>query len=191
MSPITPKESVIDQVRELLPRRPLTPTELRVIIERQALRLLELLEIAGPPVPLEEIAIAEPDVIIRREDNMNSSGRTEYRHGLWVISVAAEEPPVRQRFTLAHEYAHVVFHPLVDIVLDALPDMPTEARLEQACEFFAACLLMPRTWLKSAVYGAGIHGVPELARLFGVSWLAMQHRLDNLGITDQPQRRAA
>lgn len=191
MSPTTQKVSTIDHVRDLLPPRPLTPTELRVIIERQALHMLGRLGIAGPPVPLEDIAIAEPDVIIRREENMSSSGRTEYSHGLWIITVAADEPAVRRRYTLAHEIAHVIFHPVVDLVLDALPDAPTEVRLEQACELFAACLLMPRPWLKSAVYGAGIQAVPDLARLFGVSWVAMQHRLDNLGFTDQPERRAA
>jgi hypothetical protein len=47
---------------------------------------------------------------------------------------------------------------------------------------------MPRTWLKRAYY-EGIQDVPSLARLFGVSWVALRVRLEQLGL-EAPDERA-
>ncbi len=73
---------------------------------------------------------------------------------------------------------------------DVLPDTkrsPAKERIEQACEYFDACLLMPRVWMKRAYYGEGIQDVPSLARLFNVSWLAMRVRLEQLGFVPKPE----
>jgi hypothetical protein len=43
---------------------------------------------------------------------------------------------------------------------------------------------MPRMWMKRAYFDEGIQDVPSLARLFGVSWLAMQVRLEQLGFVE-------
>ena len=64
-------------------------------------------------------------------------------------------------------------------------------RLESACEYFAACLLMPRVWMKRAYFDDGIQDVPSLARLFGVSWLAMRVRLEQLGFVEREGTKEA
>ena len=99
---------------------------------------------------------------------------------------------VRQRFTLAHELAHVILHPLADVSLPSHHETPAEARLEAACEHFAACLLMPRPWLKRAYFESRIQDGPSLARLFPVSWPAMRWRLEQLGFVNElePRRTA-
>lgn len=94
---------------------------------------------------------------------------------------------MRQRYSLAHELGHVIWHPLSADVLPDTKRSPAKERIEQACEYFAACLLMPRVWMKRAYYGEGIQDVPSLARLFKVSWLAMRVRLDQLGFVPKPE----
>jgi Zn-dependent peptidase ImmA (M78 family) len=74
-----------------------------------------------------------------------------------------------------------------------LPDtakQPADERIEQACEYFAACLLMPRLWMKRAYFDNGIQDVPSLSRLFGVSWVAMRVRLEQLGFVSAPVHEA-
>jgi hypothetical protein len=46
---------------------------------------------------------------------------------------------------------------------------------------------MPRLWMKRAYYDERIQDVPSLARLFGVSWLAMRVRLEQLGFVAAPE----
>lgn len=76
----------------------------------------------------------------------------------WVLLVDAKEAKVRQRYCLAHELAHVIWHPLA---AEALPDTNRSLaieRIEAACEYFAACLLS-RVWMKRAYFDEGIHDV--------------------------------
>jgi hypothetical protein len=181
MTEETKTRSVLAQVRDLLPPRPVTAAESRWVLERQATRLLKLSEIAGPPVPVDELVAGLPRLLVKFFPGLPTSGRTQWVDGHWVILVDADEPVVRQRFSLAHELAHVILHPLADIALPNARETTAEARLEYACEYFAACLLMPRTWMKRAYFHDGIQDVPSLARLFGVSWLAMRIRLEQLG----------
>lgn len=61
--------------------------------------------------------------------------------------------------------------------------------IEQLCDYFAACLLMPRTWVKNA-YAGGTQEIPKLARLFDVSEPAMRVRLTSIGLIDPLPRCA-
>jgi len=176
------KGSVLSQIRELTPARALTPSEARQVLDRQATRLLKLARIEGPPVPVEDVIHLLPRIVIKRAAGLPTSGRTQWAGSHWVILVASDEARVRQRFSLGHEVAHVVYHPLSDAALPGFGDVSAEQRLEQACEYFAACLLMPRAWVKRAYCIEGIQDVPGLARLFGVSWVAARIRLEQLGL---------
>lgn len=188
MTEETTTRSTLSQLRALAPHRALTPSETRQVIERQTTRLLKLAGVFGPPVPIEEIIRALPRIEIKApHPDLPTSGRTQWTGSRWAIMVAADEPRVRQRFSLAHELAHVVYHPLSDRSLPAISEKQmAETRLEQACEYFAACLLMPRVWMKRAYYEGGIDDLPGLARLFNVSWVAMEIRLEQLGLVTRP-----
>ena len=89
---------------------PLTGYEVRQVLDRQATRLLRLSETFGPPVPVEAIAAALPRVVAKASRRF--AGRGE-----WVLFVDAKEARVRQRYSLAHELAHVIWHPLSAQVL--------------------------------------------------------------------------
>jgi len=88
---------------------------------------------------------------------------------------------------MGHELAHVVFHPDYPLTFGPYGDVTTDERLEGACEYFAACVLMPRLWMKRAYYDHGMQDVPSLARLFNVSWVAMQVRMEQLGLVASTQ----
>jgi Zn-dependent peptidase ImmA (M78 family) len=182
----TKPRSTLATLREQVPERPLTAAETRQVLERQTTRLLRLTETYGPPVPIEAIAAGLPRVVVKRVHDLPTSGRSQWNGSAWVLLVDAGEAPVRQRYSLAHELAHVVWHPLSVRVLPATKRNSAEDRIERACEYFAACLLMPRLWMKRAYFDERIQDVPSLSRLFGVSWLAMRVRLEQLGFVPTP-----
>lgn len=184
----TRPRSALAVVRDQVPDHSLTPSEARQVIERQATRLLKLADVHGPSVPVEDVARTLPRVQVRRVPGLPSSGRAQWNGHAWVLLVDSSEPGVRQRFSLAHELAHVIYHPLAATVLPGTKHATAEERLEHACEYFAACLLMPRTWMKRAYFHNGIQDVPSLARLFGVSWVSMRIRLEQLGFVDRATR---
>lgn len=184
----TRPRSALAAVREQVPDHSLTPWEAKQVIERQATRLLKLADVHGPAVPVEAVARTLPRVTVRRVPDLPSSGRAQWNGHVWVILVDSTEPAVRQRFSMAHELAHVIYHPLAATALPETKRTSAEQRLEQACEYFAACLLMPRTWMKRAYFNEGIQDVPSLARLFGVSWVSMQIRLEQLGFVARATR---
>lgn len=186
----TPR-SALAALRAQIPHRPLTPSEAKHILERQATRLLRMTEIFGPPVPVEAIIQALPRLVVKRVPDLPSSGRAQWNGRAWVLLVDATEPRVRQRFSLAHELAHVIWHPLVSNVLLDTAKTPATERVEYAADYFAACLLMPRVWMKRAYFDEGIQDLPALARLFNVSWPAMRLRLEQLGFVAAPALEVA
>ncbi len=176
--------SIIKELRALQPQRPLTPIEAFNIAERQASRLLKLSGIIEPHVPGEIIA-ALPRVRIDVCPELPVAGSSHWSNSTkqWVIRLNGDDAPVRQRFTLAHETKHILDHGVADFAYPATSRTSRAERIELTCDYFAACLLMPRPWVKR-VYGQGLHEVGALAALFGVSRAAMRYRLDQLGLSD-------
>jgi len=187
----TPPRNVLAQVRALMPDRPLTATEARQVIDRQAARLLKLTGIEGPPVPTELIVELLPRVQLKRAPSLPDSGRVRWSGSQWIILVASDEAPVRQRFSIGHELAHIVFHPSAAVAFPATSSQTAAQRLETACDRFAASLLMPRPWMKRAFAEAGLQDMPGLSRLFGVSWPACHIRLVELGLASNPHYERA
>lgn len=179
--------NLIENLRQLMADRPLELHEAKGIAERQALRLLALLDQAGPPVDLSLLAEL-PGVEIRVAPRLPVSGFSEWSRGRWLIGINRDDAPVRRRFTLAHELKHVIDHPFVDrVYADRKGRVPAEL-VEAICDHFAACLLMPRPWLKKAWVG-GIQDQQALAVRFGVSEAAMAIRLRQLGLAENTRRR--
>jgi Zn-dependent peptidase ImmA (M78 family) len=52
------------------------------------------------------------------------------------------------------------------------------------CDFFAACFLAPRPWVKR-LWAQGMQDAGELAAVFNVSPAAMSWRLNELGMTSR------
>jgi Zn-dependent peptidase ImmA (M78 family) len=177
----------IRELRDLVPIRRLRFAEALRVAELQAARLLALAEVHEPPVP--EAIVAElPRIQVERVYPLGASGFTQWAKGRWLVALNAGEPPTRQRFSLAHEFKHVLDHPFIGLLYPAEQGLSTAQRAEQVCDHFAACLLMPRPWVKRA-WGNGTQDVGRLAAQFDVSPEAMAVRLQRIGLVDRRSSR--
>jgi Zn-dependent peptidase ImmA (M78 family) len=159
-----------------------------VLSERQATAMLRTLAVHHPPVPSEVITDL-PFVTVARRTPMRSSGATRWMKPRWVILINGAEPAGRQRFSLAHEFKHVLDHPNVGLMYGPAGGSTRREHVERLCDYFAGCLLVPRPWLKTA-FASGIQDLGELADLFQVSQPAMQVRLLQVGLVE-PYARCA
>lgn len=180
---------VITALRHLQPDRALTWSEARSIAERQAATLLDLLSIGEPAVP-QFVISSLPGILVDRRAGWPTSGMSVKAKSHWRIVLKADEPRQRQRFTLAHEFKHVLDDPVIDATHGHLKPHRRDQRAEQICNYFAACLLMPRPWLKHDWYG-GLQDVDALARRYYVSREAMRRRLRDLGLQAHPSTVAS
>lgn len=174
--------SALHQLRELMPRRALSDLEARGIAERQASRLLRLSDIGEPYVPGSIIADL-PRINVEARSALPVSGATSWdaTAKVWRIRLRSQDAAVRQRFSLAHELKHIVDHPFIDHAYPTIGRRHSRVRAETVCDYFAACLLMPRPWVKAA-WTSGVQEIESLAELFGVSTQAMTYRLVDLGL---------
>jgi Zn-dependent peptidase ImmA (M78 family) len=129
-----------------------------------------------------------PGVHVERMTPAPVSGAAQWSKGRWLIVVNGGEPLGRQRFSIGHELKHVLDSPFTHFLYPPRDGQSAADRAEQICDYFAACLLMPRAWVKSAYCNDGVQNVVRLARHFEVSVTAMQVRLLQLGIVE-PRRR--
>lgn len=152
--------------------------EARILAERQAGRLLRLSGVTGPPVP-EQVIECLPRVEVHYLGRRGLSGTTRWASGRWVILVNRNDTWGRQRFSLAHEFKHVLDWSKADtLYCDGYRTAHFQA--ERAADCFAAALLMPKAWIKRAFYDHGIRDERELARDFQVSVASMRRRIDEL-----------
>ena len=123
----------------------------------------------------------------RREvRHLAGDGRLEMdAHGRFVVVVEAGQHWSRQRFTIAHELAHIIlFSEFADDpqALRRLRSPGLWSVVERACNAAAAELLMPAHDVSVAVGRAGLdpHGLSELQARYAVSWSALLVRLSEV-----------
>jgi IrrE N-terminal-like domain len=180
-------ESVLRILRGLVPRRRLTYAESLRIAELQANRLLELFDVQGPLVPSDLISEL-PRIEIRYLPNLPFSGSAHWDGGRWIITLNGDESYVRRRFSLMHEFKHVLDHTTTQYLYGTTGnDNRAAERAERAADHFAACLLMPKRWLKSQWFESGQHVAPLAYRL-QVSPRALSVRLWHLGLSIETPR---
>ena len=178
--------SVIASVRAVCPNRPLGLGEDLRVAELQANRLLGALEITRPSVP-ETLIASLPRIQVERAAHLPGSGATRWLKGRWIIALNATDSVMRQRFSLVHEFKHVIDAPFGETLYPAIRDWKSRARREQIADYFAACVLMPRMWVKRA-WREGVQDVDALARIFQVSQVAMRVRLQSIGLIETAPR---
>lgn len=173
-------------LRDVMPPRALTQGEALRIAELQAQRLLEISGVKQPPVPMTVITDL-PKIVVQRMVPWPVSGATHWTKGTWSIVIRGNEPFGRRRFTLAHEFKHIVDNRHIDFAYPATRTMTHRQRAEAICDYFAGCLLVPRTWLKKA-WAGGFQDTKTLAALFQTSPAAIQTRLLQTGLAEQVDR---
>lgn len=186
----TEATSVLKSLRSLMPSRALSYHEALQRAELQANRLLTLHGITHGPVPI-EIITELPRLRVEQCYDLPVSGSAHWDGHAWVLSVNASEYILRQRFSLMHEFKHVLDHPRQQLVGgDGRTMLTAEQLSEKVADYFAACVLMPKAWVKSAFF-SGLQKIEALADLFQVSPKAMSFRLNQLGLTVPADRCAS
>jgi len=171
---------VIASLRKLVPSRMLTRPQTMLVSELQAVRLRELLKITTPHFP-HDVLMNLRGVEIEFDGTIPYSGSTHWNGKHWVIVLNATESKYRQRFSLLHELKHIVDHTTKQHLYGDTPTHASAKLAEQTADYFAACVLMPETFVQ-ALCSQGIHGPNLLCKYFEVSQKAMYIRLKHLNL---------
>lgn len=181
--------SILRELRALMPERVLSYPEALQRAELQAGRLLSLHGLTKGAVPT-EIINELPRIRTDREWDMPASGSAHWDGSAWVITLNAAEHELRQRFSTFHEFKHILDHPTRHLIEgDRQYRLTAEQMAEKVADYFAACVLMPRAWVKSA-FCAHTQSTESLAAEFNVSAKAMSVRLAQLGLSTPVDRCA-
>ncbi len=185
--------TILQSLRALVPARPLQHHEAQGIAERQATRLLAILDQRDTPVDVGLIAeLPRIEVrVVPNRDIAGLSGMSQWlkKDSRWLIAVNRDDSQTRRRFTLGHEFKHILDNPYINVLYpksDYSKDSADE-RAERMCDYFSACVLMPRAWVKRA-WARGSQNTEALAAVFNVSPAAMDRRLQDLGLIESRQR---
>lgn len=179
--------AILQRLRKLVPVRRLAYYEQLVLAERQATELRSLLRQTDAAAELGWLVdgFDTIEVVIEPLWRMDKlSGFSKWADGRWLIGVNKSHTQARRRFTLAHEFKHVLDADRDKITYQGL----TADQRERVADYFAACYLMPKLSLRRA-WTRGLQDPEALAGLFKVSRQAMDKRLRYLGyIEDEPER---
>lgn len=178
--------SVLAALRALVPERDLRFHEALRIAELQAATLRKLTGTTDGAASEAIVADLPRIAVVYRK--LPTSGMSYWNGRAWIIALNGGEPLTRQRFTLLHEFKHVMDHGRTHQLYGT--GQAAEARAEQACDYFAGCVLMPKQLMKRA-WGQGIQQPAKLAEQFDVSPRAAEVRLAQLGLAEPVDRCAA
>lgn len=157
----------------------------------------ELRQAMGLAIPTPVEALVEMNKIILKTDaelDDDVSGFSLSENGRRAISVRSSDSPLRKRFTIAHELAHLLLHEDRSLNINNgsvihfrnQHSKTGEDWREIEANHFAACLLMPKKELQQELSSALIKGtltedaIETLAKKFAVSIQAMSVRLSVL-----------
>lgn len=171
--------------------------------EDLATKILNDNSIQKAPIPVEEISAKYNLSIVSYDFGPSVSGALLIQEGNSVIGINPYDPPLRKRFTVAHELGHFLMHKKenTSIFIDKKnllglqihfrneESSTGDRKKEREANAFAAALLMPSFILKKELTQI-INTNPdftdediikELSNKFEVSTIAMSYRLANLG----------
>jgi Zn-dependent peptidase ImmA (M78 family) len=165
--------------------------------------LLTRFAVRGAPVPVDRIAKGLGAQLRYSPLDEELSGMIYISGDTPIIGVNALHPPYRQRFSIAHETAHLILHrtlisgkvhvdkefqvSLVRLNRDQVSALGTD-QIEVQANQFAAELLMPRAWFEAALASKHFDidnesPLNDLSKKFRVSRQAIDYRIRNLDLT--------
>lgn len=189
----TTNTNMIGILREIMPARAVSLSEAYAVAEIQASKLLRLLNVHKVPVDLERLATL-PRLRVTSQPRYampTLAGFTEWRDGQYVVVINRSNSRARRRFTFGHEFKHVLDWTLKRTAYGRLGNGSVKRRdsqIEHIADYFSACLLMPRPWVKHHWY-QGHQDAEVLAQLYDVSLEAMTIRLRYLGLLEDRTQR--
>lgn len=187
MNQQTYQPSILTSLRRLIPNREVERYELRVVAEAQANKLLDALRRVDPH--MEGVTARHIGALPRIRviyDKLPVSGLSHWNGREWVIALNRNDTEAYQRFTLLHEFKHIIDHGATSRLYRDISRYGTTITACQQAErlagYFAACVLIPKRDLKRA-WVSGVQRIDQLAEYFGVSESAMEIRLKETGLS--------
>lgn len=130
------------------------------------------------------VSIVKNEGILIQEEILPSSisGSLFKSDGRWIIRVNKNHHIHRQRFTIAHEFAHYCLHKSDNEYFEDEIFFRDEnlSSIEYAANTFAARLIMPDPLIREAISN-GTVSLSSLSEKFNVSLHAMKNKVENLG----------
>jgi hypothetical protein len=187
-----PTQSILGRLRSVTPvRADLSFDEALRVAELQATRFAELV---GGSDRLREATIDGLPRIRVVHEPIAVSGMSHWTGVEWLITLNEADSLRRQRFTLLHEFKHIIDHGVTHRLYTGSLRADAALQAERAADFFAGCALVPKRELKSA-WGQGIQRIAVLAEHFDVSEEAIIVRLSqtklNQAVDKVPAPRCA
>ncbi len=147
------------------------------------------------PVPIHDVIesrLCDVQVVVSYDSSVFAEGisafaRKEMDIG-WIIAVNGNECVERQRFSAAHELAHILLMPnsrKVEYCSDS------DEWVERLCDFFAGHILMPEAFVRLYYEKHPIPYLEDIARFFKVSRDVARIQLSFLGLPFERVRRDA
>jgi hypothetical protein len=179
--------NLIERLRSYMPvptmlllKRPLTMVEAKQVADRQIEKLAQLLGDQGPRVDIERIAELDE---IRVEflppgELSRLHGASDWVNGQWVISLNEQDDLWDARFTVAHEFKHILDAPFGELLY---PDKQAAEQGEPVCDYFAGSLLVREQLLRQA-WARYARDVSQLAGMFQVTEQLIHTRLRETGL---------
>jgi hypothetical protein len=136
--------------------------------------------IDGLPVPIDLITYAEDNLPIEvRKIPMKAHHGAIWRlSDCWVVQLNANDTPARQRFTLYHEFFHILAHGKATPVFKKTSSSPEGSFNELLADHFAAIILMPEKQVEEK--WAEVKDMDQMAAIFDVPrpvvWFALKHQ---------------
>jgi len=183
---------LIAMLRAVPPKRPLTYGVSLHVVRLQAWKLRTWLDAMDEPdlniiwlrkqkaVPVNFVS----SITLGEQSGLTSDAIT----GRLEMFINDAEPHVRQRFSLLHEFKHVLDWEDAHILhakLGSGDPGRQKRQIELLCHEFAANVLMPTHLVKRLWYG--LRDVTTTAAMFNVSAEAMTVRLEKLGLVGEPK----
>lgn len=182
---------LIDELRGIAPHRPLTYGESLQVAHFQAAHLRRWAGALEPDINLiwlvQQRAVPVhfvPSYRLKEESGLTTNGV----NGRLQVFINQNEPSARQRFSLLHEWKHVLDFEHADTLHAKLGSGNRQIKaqmIESVCNEFVGHVLMPtvlvkRVWFKT-------QDLPLAATMFNVSVEAMTRRLERLGLIGEPK----
>lgn len=149
-------------------------------LERMADVLLEQTGFSSENVDVVKLANALDFKVFKANFIDDVAGQVIKNENEKAIYINANDKPGRQRFTIAHEIAHILLHHQKDSVFTDYRNKGAYSQQEFEADNFAAALLMPKE--RSHQIWNICNDVDDFASIMGVSRAAASIRLMNLGL---------
>ena len=193
-TPPHPPKQLLQRLRKLKPK---TPGQLSwQSAERLAASQASLLvrDASKSELAVDELIALLPVIRIERIETLPASGLTFWDTATrqWVMQICSSEPPESQRFSILHEFKHIIDH-FDEHDLYEHRYLTRYVQAEMAADHFASRALMPAKAVRDAVR-TGVESIEALAFRFDVTHEHAAQRLSDLaldGITTltSPERR--